>query len=492
MAEPGEIKQTQFNLRDLRHALKVDNEFFINFCIPEQLSLAVPQFHIELVDLNTNPKAPRQAIAAPRGHSKTTMVKVATSKKIFFTHRRFFVYCTDTGPVAKSACRDIVGIVKSDNFKEVFGPQKWYKENDSEGLYIADIECYANLDKPYTKRIIIRALGAQQQVRGLNIDNVRPDDFTFDDAEDDNIINTDEQRAKYIKWLYGTAFKAGATGAQITYIGNLIDQRCALQRFLEDPDWFSVKYGCIKEDGTPLWPEKFSISELQREYREYKRQGLSARWFAEMMNTPMPEGLAIIKIEDIEFRPLRHPSDLELGFITIDPSIGQKSNSNKTAIVVHGFVENRWQNVEVIAGIMDPITMFHQMVKLCAYWRITLVGIESAAFQASLQWFFPLLLGQYAHHGINIVPLEATTRKTERILAWVGWLKDKTYVLNENEHSILVELLAYDVKKKENADDIIDSCAYGPQMIQKYIGMSTLSLDNSHVGYADSLLVSSL
>jgi len=483
------LGQAQFNASDLRARLAVDNEFFIQFAIPEQLELDVPNFHVELVDLNTDPKAQQQAIAMPRGHAKTTMVKVAISKKIFHTKRKFFVYLTDTGPVAKGAVRDIVNIIKQDNFKAVYGEQEWLKENETEGLFIVKLTCWANLNKPYTKTVIIRALGAGQQVRGLNIDNNRPDDLTCDDVEDDEIVNTEEQRKKFIKWLYGTVFKACARDHTKIYIGNLISNDCVLKKLLEDQNWFAVRYGAIKSDGTPLWPEKFPIVELAKEFQEFKRMGLLSRWFAEMMNMPMPEGLAIIRIDEIEFRPARVPGDLELGFIVIDPAISQKTHANNTAITVHGFVENRWQIVETSCGKLDPIQTFWEMVRLCTYWKISLVGIENTAFQASLQFFYPLLLGQYRQLGIQIVPLEASGRKTERILAWASWLKDKTYVLSENDTAQTTQLLLYDTSKKENEDDNIDSASYGLQMISKYLGMMSLSLDTSGRGYQDSTVV---
>lgn len=483
------ISQVQFNAADLRLALRDNNELYIHFAIPDQLTLGVPQLHIELVDLNTNPRANKQAEAVPRGHAKTTMVKVAISKKIFFTHKQFFVYCTDTGPVAKAACRDIVSILKQPNFTHTFGEQIWEKENESEGLFIVKIQCWANLEKPYTKTVVIRALGSGQQIRGLNVNNRRPDDLTVDDGENDEIVNTEEQREKYIRWLYGTLFKACSQDASIIYIGNLIDNRCALAKLLNDPDWHAVRYGCIKSNGEPLWPEMFSMAAIRKEFQEFKRRGLLAKWFAEMMNMPMPEGLAIIQVEEIEYRPIRVPADLEMAFIVIDPAISKRNYRDKTSLTVHGLVENRWQICETLSGQMDPIETFWTMVKLCQYWRVTLVGIETTAFQAAYQFFFPILLEQYKQQTIQVVPLSSEGRKIERILVWASWLKDKTYVLTENENQQTTQLLTFDTKKDDNEDDDIDSASYGPQMIGKYLGMMSLSLDIAHKGFQDSSLV---
>src|SRR3546814_9997643 len=65
-------------------------------------------------------------------------------------------------------------------------------------------------------------------------------------------------------------------------------------------------------------------------------------------------------------------------------------------------------------------------------------------------------------------------------LCYVFFFKQKTaYEMRISDWSsdvcssdlIFTQLMAYNMKKKSNRDDLIDSCAYGQQMIDNYLGI---------------------
>src|SRR3546814_4957345 len=61
--------------------------------------------------------------------------------------------------------------------------------------------------------------------------------------------------------------------------------------------------------------------------------------------------------------------------------------------------------------------------------------------------------------------------KIARIKAWVALMAKKEYAVGEGLTEIFTQLMAYNMKKKSNRDDLIDSCAYGQQMIDNYLGI---------------------
>src|SRR3546814_1257695 len=61
--------------------------------------------------------------------------------------------------------------------------------------------------------------------------------------------------------------------------------------------------------------------------------------------------------------------------------------------------------------------------------------------------------------------------KIARIKAWVVLMAKKEYAVGEGLTEIFTQLMAYNMKKKSNRDDLIDSCAYGQQMIDNYLGI---------------------
>lgn len=460
--EAPEAIPVQIDVAELIARLQTDRELFIQFFLGDLLTCPVPEFHVEIFDHLVNTAKPQFALTVPRGHAKTTITKLAIVHYFIYTSVRFIVYCSNTTTVAKDEARDIINFLKCDNYNVVFGKIRWEKENESDGLWIFYIG---------NKKCILRALGAGQQVRGMNIDNMRPELLVADDAEDDANSETPDQRRKFRRWVFGPLFKACARHSKKIWIGNLISKYCLINEFCESEFWDSVKYGCILANGLPLWPDMFDLDYLRNDFRQYQKMGLLHKWFAEMMNMIVPEGMGLIKVDEIQYQPARTRGDIEAAFITIDPAISKKTKSDNSALVVHGKLHSNWQVIDYNTGKYDPLELFEQCLILVLKWGVRVVGIESVAYQAALQTIFKFLFSDRKLPEVEVVPLAAGARKVERIMSWASWLKNGSYTLTEDELGVTNQLLNYDPNTEDNVDDLIDACAYGPQMITEYFGL---------------------
>ena len=47
----------------------------------------------------------------------------------------------------------------------------------------------------------------------------------------------------------------------------------------------------------------------------------------------------------------------------------------------------------------------------------------------------------------------------------------KDYAISEDMVLFVTQMMNYNMTKKSNDDDLLDSCAYGPQMIQDYLSL---------------------
>jgi hypothetical protein len=75
--------------------------------------------------------------------------------------------------------------------------------------------------------------------------------------------------------------------------------------------------------------------------------------------------------------------------------------------------------------------------------------------------------------------------KVSRIKAWAGLMAKREYAVYEGAVEIATQMLGYNMKKKSNTDDLIDSCAYGPQMLLQYEGLLLASYQgNDFTGVA--------
>jgi hypothetical protein len=462
-----QLVSVQIDLGALRHALRTDPEFFINFFLGDEIRSGVPEFHKIVFGHMTSldPQFKRFACAVPRDHAKTTLAKLSAVWYLLFSPYRFIVYLSNTAPIAIEACKDIIGFIESENFRAVFGDAEYVTKQEGTGLYkfrIGDKLC------------ILRALGAGQQVRGINIDNQRPELAIVDDLEDSENIATPHLLKKLRRWFYGTFRKAlDKFNHKIIQIGNLVQADCILNSNLESDYWASMRLGALLENSKPLWPEAWSIEKLREDFVEYLHAGQIHTWFAEMMNIPLPEGKGLITPEEIGYIPGVLTGQHRHAFITVDPAVTKETWGDKTAIVAHVFMEDAqaWTIGEYVHERgMDPLEIIRQAIQMAIRWGAPVIGVEGVAYQKALVFFFRYFLIEYNVLDLEVVELmPSNASKTTRLATWAGYLRNRTYYLPEGDIEITEQLLRYDPAKTNNADDLIDACAYGVQMLEGYL-----------------------
>lgn len=468
--DTAEVGLNQFQIKSL---LRGDPEFFIQFFLGDALTHAVPDFHCDVFSAMVDTAIKRVAVAIPRGHAKTTLAKLAAVWHFLFSDYRFILYVSGSHDLVVPYVNDIANFFDTENFVAVFGEVIWKKRSDGEGIYKFIIPSLGN------KICILRGLGSGQRTRGINVDNERPQLAICDDLEDDPDVESEAMHNKMLNWWLGPFYKClNKFHNKIILSGNLLSTQSVFYKELQDPDWHSFLYAVIKTDRTPLWPDMWPMEDIIKDYNKYMRLGKIAKWFAEMMNHPVPEGGNIVDIEKIAYAPMRDPMEVGYGMITIDPALSQQDWANKCAIAAHGWIECevQWQTLELyMKKGMKVSTIFNKATQMADRWGFTSIGVEAGALQGGLLQTFELLqlvnnLPQYA-----FVPVAHGNRhKTERIASWAGLLeqdKDKhaLWALTIGEFIVTNQLINYDPAKKENDDDALDVCAQGLQMKDQYL-----------------------
>lgn len=452
-------------------SLEHDAEFFIEFFLGEALEFEVPQIHKDCWAKMTNQEMERVLLAIPREHAKTTLAKLAVVWYFLFTSHRFGIYLSNTAPIAKNACRDILAYMRCDNFVEVFGHIQMEKESETEGLWIL----YIHLPNGVRKKCILRAAGANQQLRGLNIDNQRPDIAVVDDVED--LDNTDSAvlQKKLDRWIFATFLKALSRRNKVIWLGNMLRKTSLLARLSKLPRWNPTVYGSIVRDAlgklVPLWKDLWPMDKLIEDFNEYAAMGQVETWMCEMMNQP-GVGVNGFKQSGLNYQPMPTPDSLRGAFLTLDPAFGMNERlHDATAIVVHGIPEyGPPMIVAYEVGRMDETEIFETMLTLAKHWNAWVWGIESVAAQR----LFITLFGMLAHNRrvtsrLELMPLTAGQAKHDRIGALYSLMSAGEYAIFEGDVHFTTQMLQYDQSKKDNDDDLCDSCAYGPQMLERYL-----------------------
>ena len=462
----------QISVDEAKTALEYDPEFFVQFFLGQEIHLPVPAFHKDIFSVMTAVEIDRFACAIPRDHAKTTLAKLACVWYFMFSNYRFIVYLSNTSDIAIPATNDIVTFLKSDNFESIFGVCIFHTEQHGKGLYKFNLP-----ESLGSKTCILRALGAGKQVRGINIDNIRPQLAIVDDLEDNDNIATAELFKKLKLWFYGPFLKClDKFQNKVIRLGNMISEQQMLNENCNSEFWHSRRYGCLLANGEALWADAWPLEKLKRDYAEYQQVGLADVWFAEMMNLPMASGSGLIEADEIFYKPAISPRDYTLGFLTVDLAISPERWAHKTCIGIHSWVDDEdeiiphWHfNLGLAERGIDTIALFWKIVEIAQEWGYTCIGIEDENYQASLQHVYPHLCMLHNIEDLKFFPLKTYKRsKNARLKPWADMLKTGQYALTEGDFQVTQQLLRYNAQQKNNDDDIIDCAAYGTQMIQEY------------------------
>jgi hypothetical protein len=461
------------DLQQVRLLLKTDAEFFIEFFLAEQLDMPVPEFHKEIWTKLTDQEKERVLLAIPRDHAKTTLAKLIVVWYWLFTSHRFAVYLSNTAPIAKGACRDIMAFLQTPNYIEVFGRIRMVKSSENEGLWLFDLP----MPNGQSKRCALRAVGQGQQMRGINIDNQRPDIAVVDDVEDNENTESELQQKKLDRWMFGPFLKALARKKKILWLGNMLTKTSLLARLSRNPKWNPVVFGCLVKDAVtgalqPLWPGKWSVIALKEDFKEYRDLGLVESWMCEMMNMP-GHGENGFTAEQINYLPIPTPDDCMAAWITVDPAFGIKAHNDESAIAVHVIPRDGSlpRTVSVVHGHFDDVRLFQEVYDLAIYWNAWIWGVEAVAAQRVLISLWNVFLAQRLMSGrVEILPIMSGRGdpKSGRIRAFVALMANNEWGIPEGDVDITTQILNYDMRIKDQEDDIIDACAYGPSMHEMY------------------------
>lgn len=300
MEEAVDIAESNVKHKAKPVKVSLDGFKFLGWCqryFPHHFPSEAAQFHFETATLALRHEA--VAIAAPRGHAKSTVHSFG--RPLYeAAHRRksFIILVSDTAAQAESLMGDIYG--------ELLENEELTR--DYPHLALPEGKDYR---KKRTKRTVkdlitlggIRFLGvgARQKLRGMKKGGKRPDLIIVDDLENDENVYTASQREKLWNWFTRALLPLpGAQDHHITVLGTILHKKSLLMRLLqqgqEDGSWETRKYAAILPDGSLLWPGNWTVEKLQK-----RKAKMGSRSFKiEFMNDPSDSESALWQMEWIQ------------------------------------------------------------------------------------------------------------------------------------------------------------------------------------------------
>ena len=492
--------------RGLRKRLAAfDLGYFGRAYLPHYFFRPSPKFHEELDDIwirgvikKRNPRmdakqisrmnGSRQAIAAPRGHAKSTNFTFKdTLHAILYQYKHYPIIISDSSDQADGFLDDIKTELE-DNYHIIqdFGKLQGNK-------------CWRSNVILTSTNIKVESLGSGKKIRGRRHKNWRPDLLVLDDIENDENVQTPEQRRKLKNWYDKAVSKCGDTYTDIMYIGTILHYDSLLSNVLKNPRYRTAVYRAViseaenrslweaweqiytnlfneshQEDALQffeanreemlkgsevLWEEKFTYYDLM----EMRVTEGEASFNSEMQNDPIDPENADFNEEWFDWYEDGEVNFSENYFLIVganDPSLGKNKKSDTSSIidialdlktgymyVCGASVEKRKPNV-IIDDIIETNRRYKRDYKK-GYYRF---GVETIQFQ----YFFKQVLEEKTRENGEYIPIEeinSSVNKMVRIRSLQPFIKNKWIKFNRKHKELIRQLTEFPMGRNDDAPD---------------------------------------
>ncbi|AUN95885.1 phage terminase large subunit [Pseudazoarcus pumilus] len=447
-----------------------------------------------LPEIVASDRSETDAIAAPRGEAKSTLVS-----------QLFVLWCIVTGRkrypvVVMDSIDQAYPMLEAIKAELAFNPRLMmdFPEACGQGrVWQAGTIVTANDVK-------VQVAGSGKKLRGLRHGPYRPDLAVLDDIENDEQVRNPEQRDKLQAWLSKTVLPLGGAGAKfdVVYIGTILHYDSVLSRTLANRMWRTARFKALIR-----WPERMDLWERWEETLRNEGEDAADAFYwahaagmeagAEVSWAARPL-LTLMKIRardghdtfDSEYQndpvagdnaPFANIIQFWVNRLTewvffgaCDPSLGKAGASrDPSALLVGGF--NRQTGIlDVVEAAIKkrlPDRIIEDVIAYQAEYRCLLWVIETVQFQAFL---YSELVKRAAARGIP-VPARGVTPITDKLLrieSLQPHVKNGLIRLHPGQTTLIDQLRHF---PKADHDD-------GPDALQM-LWMASTSMGNTTEGF---------
>lgn len=341
------------------------------------------------------------ALAAPRGHAKSTAITLCYGlATLLFRERKFLLMVSDTEAQAAMFLGSIKEeLQNNDALIDLFG----IKRNEKGIIqFIKDSETDIIVECEDGHKFRVIAKGAEQKLRGLNWNGTRPDLIIGDDIENDELVMNKDRREKMRRWFYSALLPALSPHGIVRIVGTILHMDSLLERLMPENQliskqkrkfltieplktwtdhrlpWKSFRYRAHSDDFEHiLWEERFDKEFFHEKYQMRLDQGLQDTYSQEYLNIPIDESMSYFKRSD--FLVLNDESrKARLNYyITVDLAISDKDRSDYSVFLIAGIDENKRIHLKnVIRDRLDGKEIVDTILALHRTYTPVAIGIE--------------------------------------------------------------------------------------------------------------------
>ncbi|MGY6773602.1 phage terminase large subunit [Gallibacterium sp. ZY190522] len=470
-----------------RRAKVLDKEqgydYFVSHYFPHYVrSTSKSQLHrylfARLPQILQQSKSCLDAIAAPRGEAKSTLVS-----------QLFTLYCLITQQ--KRYC-----LIVMDSIDQAYPMLEAIKvELEFNQRLRIDFPEVAGQGRVWQAATIITAAnqkvqvaGSGKKLRGLRHGAYRPDLVVLDDIENDEQVRSPEQRDKLHNWLKKTVLPLGSADGKldIVYIGTILHYDSVLNRTLASKAWHTAKFKALISlpDNMALWDkwEAFYLNEGEAVadafYLANKAEmdaGSEISWAArplltlmkirardghstfdsEYQNDPISSDDAIFANSIQYWTAL--PDDL-IYYGSLDPSMGKAGASrDPSAILVGGYHRETGKLYVIEAQVKKrlPDLMIEDVIRLQQQYQCKRWFVETVQFQ---EFFKDELVKRSAqrHCPVPATAVKPNTDKMLRIESLQPHIANGLILLHQSQSTLISQLRHFPKADHDDGPDALE------------------------------------
>ncbi len=430
----------------------------------------------------------KEANAAPRGNAKSTWTTFAFYlQNIVFKKRRFQVIVGDIDEQAN----EFLSKIKLELEENERLAQDYPDACGAGPVWRVDTIITRNRTK-------LRAVGMMGSWRGMSYMNFRPDLVGCDDVENDETVESPDQRKKLLSRFQKKLLKLGNKATIYMVHGTILHFESLLSKLLETPGWKGHKFKAIlKYSDSALWnkwEEIFADITVGKEeaearadaffeaHKEEMLAGTEVLWPEEedyyfLMKMRVTDGPASfesekqnepVNPEDAVFLDewITYYDDDEVDLsglaygAAVDPSLGKKNKNADPSAIVAG--KKKGEIIYLTLADIEkrhPDKIMTDLIEYHAREHFDQVAIEAVQFQE----YFAGNVEKEAHkRGVtmNVLPVPENTDKDLRIITLQPLIKNGWIRFRRNMRDLVRHLIQFRLKGKGGHDD-------GPDALEK-------------------------
>src|SRR5215467_578553 len=413
----------------------------------------------------------RKLIVMPRDHLKTSIATIAdTIRRITVNPNIRILLGNETATNASHFLRRIASVFdRNARFRWLFpelieDPTKRQKWSENE-ILVPRSE-----DHPEST---VEAIGVGGAVVSRHYDLIKLDDLVGKEASE-----SDEIMRKTRDWYdYCESLLHHPIESEIHVVGTRWTHNDLIRKIIDtEGEYFDqVITSAILPNGTPLWPERFTLDVLAR----IRSKIGSWKFSCQYLNQPHDPDATSFNTSWI--KQFRLQGDVCMGsdgassnihqmrkYLTIDPAISEADQACNSALVVTGVdhISRKWI-LDIVAKRMQPMQLMDHIFRLSRTWDVEVAGLESVAFQKALKFWISQEMERRSQF-VNIQELKTDTnqKKSSRIRGLQPFFEGgEIYSLprsaGEGFRQFHEEYEAFPVGALV---DVLDALAYAPQL----------------------------